>query len=105
MGSVLPSEVADQAAQSAVDMLGLKDVPSSEVVSRLLGLPIHDFVAKITPAVPLGPTIDGDVVPRQFSFESFAKDVAQMPGSKWTESILLGVCKLDVSLISDDGCS
>jgi carboxylesterase type B len=101
MGSVLPMDAADQAAKSVSTILGLENTPPSELVERLLAVPVQDLFTKTTPAIPLLPTVDGDIIPRPFTYETFARETAQMPGRQWVESIFLVYSKLDVgSLIN-----
>ncbi|KAK3381026.1 Alpha/Beta hydrolase protein [Podospora didyma] len=99
LGSVLPLEVADHAAQSAVAALGLKYASPSELVDRLLDVPVQDLFAKMSPAIPLLPTVDGDVISKQFSYHSFAEETTQMPGRQWIESILMVYSELDASIM------
>jgi hypothetical protein len=94
---MLPLDAADQTAKSTMTALGLQDAPSSEMVTRLLDLPAEDFFTKITPAIQLLPTVDGDIIPKQFTFESLSSEVGRMASSRWIESIFLAYSELDVS--------
>ncbi|KAK3681248.1 Alpha/Beta hydrolase protein [Podospora appendiculata] len=99
----LPMDAADQAAKSAIALLGLQDTSSTEMVERLLELPVHDLFAKMTSAVPFQPTVDGDIIPRPFTFDTFALETAQMKSRQWIERVLLVYSKLDASIMAYGG--
>lgn len=91
------TNAADQNSTIVKGLLGLENAPSTEIVARLLEIPIEDFLTKISPGISIGPVEDGDILPRQFTFGEYAQHVPQMPGTPQIESILLGYSKLDVS--------
>ncbi|KAK3312722.1 Alpha/Beta hydrolase protein [Apodospora peruviana] len=99
-----PLEVADKVAESAIAAAlaltsGLQEqdgFSNTDIVDRLLDLPA-------TAMEKLGlrplPTIDGDIIPMSFTFESFARETAQMAGTRWIESMLLVCSSADASII------
>ena len=92
----LPITAADQVAQAAVSALGLGNVPSSEVVQRLIDLPIDDLGTKIPPTIRMLPVIDGEVIPEQVTLKTFSQGIATIPGKEWVESIMMENSALDV---------
>ncbi|KAK3326934.1 carboxylesterase-like protein [Cercophora scortea] len=95
--------VMGQSAGAAMDLLGLQNTPSAGMVERLLELPVHDLFTKMTPAVPFLPTVDGDIIPRPFTFDTFASETAHMKSRQWIERVLLVYSKLDASIMAYAG--
>ncbi|KAH7137048.1 Alpha/Beta hydrolase protein [Dactylonectria estremocensis] len=97
------TNAADQNFTIVKGLLGLENVPSTEIVTRLLQMPIQDFLTKISPGISIGPVEDGDILPRQFTFGEYAQHIPKMPGTPQIESILLGYSKLDASIMAYSG--
>lgn len=95
----LPSFVGESTYLAVLRALGLEHLSPADRISAMLSLPIDDFYSKITPAFPLIPVIEDDLVPGTVSFDQIStsgSDVA-LPGKTWCESLLIGDCKFDVS--------
>lgn len=61
----LPIAAADGLPQGALGHLGLADVPSPEVVQRLLDVLTEDVWKRIPPDQPIVPVIDDEMVPTE----------------------------------------
>ena len=92
----LPITAADQIALTAVDALELGGIPSSEIVQRLIDLPIHDLGTKLPPTIPMLPVIDGEVIPEEVTLKTFSQGTTTMPGKEWVNSIMMESSSLDV---------
>lgn len=92
----LPIEVADHIAKGCISSLGLDNVPSSDLVQHLLDLPAEQLLEKVTPATPMLPVLDGDILPRSITLDDFENIGEIMPGVQWIESFLSGYSLADV---------
>lgn len=79
-------------------MLGLNIIEPADLFQKLLELPEEDFYMKIPPTHPYIPVIDGDIIPSQFTFESFSEGFDALPGKRQMEGILVCQSNFDVSL-------
>ena len=80
--------------------LGLEDLAVADRLKAMLSIPVESFYEKVSPAVPLLPVIDDELIPGMLNFHQISTDGIKvvLPGTKWCESLLIGDCKFDVSL-------
>ncbi len=58
----LPPVVCEAAYTSVLQCLGLEDLLATDRVKVLLSMPIEAFHQKVSPAIPLIPAIDGELI-------------------------------------------
>jgi hypothetical protein len=95
----LPLFVSEFAYSSVLKALDVDKLPPEQHVQALMDVPAEEYLTKITPAIPLTPVLDGDIITSNVTYAQWGdKEVArQLPGLKWCDSILIGDCQFDVS--------
>ncbi|KPM40140.1 hypothetical protein AK830_g6442 [Neonectria ditissima] len=96
----LSMEAADQIANHATTCLGVEGEHPSELVQGLLEAPMDKFWTAFPPTLPLLPVIDGDIIPREVTFELFSQGQEAMPSLKWIEGLMIGDSQLDGSIMA-----
>jgi hypothetical protein len=98
----LPAPVSEFVYASVAKDLGLENLSAMERVRVLADLPFEDLLSKVSPALPLMPVMDGDIIPGPVTFSQiYSADNAansKLAGKKWCESLLVGNCQADVSV-------
>ncbi|KAK4447163.1 Alpha/Beta hydrolase protein [Podospora aff. communis PSN243] len=96
-----PLEGAERSFQTAIQLLNPAEASSlsnTAQVQLLLDTPMADIRDKIGRKVPLGPVVDGEMIPRANSFVLMANPTEAeqtIPGTKWCKRILMGDCQMD----------
>ena len=95
----LPTFVADYSYVSVLESLGIENLSPADRIKALKGMEIDSFYSKVSPAVPLMPVIDNDIIPGTVDFSQISTKGSNtsLPGKTWCEDILIGDCKFDVS--------
>jgi len=94
-----PPKAAEGSFMAAVQLLDVAgDSISSEAgqVEVLLSASMADIRDKIGRKMPLGPVVDGDLVPQVNTFELMSdagKAEKVIPGMKWCKRIMMGDCQ------------
>ena len=97
-----PLQLAEQSFKTALQLFDGDASPTSDSdqVYRLLTAPMRDIRNKIGRKVPLGPLVDGDLIPAITTYSTLAnpaKTASRFPGLNWCKRILFGDCQMDVS--------
>lgn len=93
-------EHVEKAFTTVVEMLGAKDLPLQEQLTKLLDTPKESFVMKVTRQSSIGPIVDGDIIPRTTTFESLEDEddlIKMFPAIRHCKRIMMGDCQMDVS--------
>ncbi|KAB5580885.1 Alpha/Beta hydrolase protein [Coniochaeta sp. 2T2.1] len=96
-------EAAERSFKTAMQLFSSSEpgtVPSSNEaqVRRLLTAPMDEIRDKIGRKVPLGPLVDGGLIPRATSYALMADDAEAaklFPGMQWCRRIMIGDCQMD----------
>lgn len=98
-----PLEAAERSFKTAVQLLSIEDegVPLSDAdqVSKLVNASMEDIREKIGRKFPLGPLVDGEMVPRTTTYAQLADattTAALFPGRQWCKRVMTGDCQMDV---------
>ncbi|KEF60618.1 uncharacterized protein A1O9_02179 [Exophiala aquamarina CBS 119918] len=98
----LPPPVSEIAYSLSMKALDLEGLTVDERVAKLIHGPKSDLYEKITPAIPLLPVIDNEVVHPGPSYEELFGGATRvenvLPGTKWCQRILVGDCEFDASI-------
>ncbi len=89
---------ADENFQHTLRALGLQE---NSATKHLLQMDGQELVGKMVKAgTRNAPTIDDDICPAQFNFESIANERTNIPGQKWCEAAMIGDCQFDGNIQS-----
>ncbi|TVY80602.1 Lipase [Lachnellula suecica] len=94
----LPSHVAESIYAAVVDKLGLTAASSESRIKVFKEATVEELVAA-TSNFPLLPVIDGDVVTVPATYPQWSFQENLLPGTKWCESIMIGDCEMDSSIL------
>jgi len=99
----LPPFVAEFAYASVLESLGIKDLSPADRIKALIIMQFDLLYSKVSPAVPLMPVVDNDLIPGTVDFSQISTtgSDALLPGKTWCQDLLIGDCKFDVSRSSD----
>ncbi|KAK4207424.1 putative carboxylesterase [Rhypophila decipiens] len=95
-----PLEAAERTFRLAAGFLGASDKTEREQVKALLEASKDDIRDKIGRKVPLGPVVDGHMIPRVTTYSAMADpaEVAKLfPGMKHCRRVMFGDCQMDGS--------
>ncbi|KAF2869112.1 carboxylesteras-like protein [Massariosphaeria phaeospora] len=88
-----------------MEALGLETASAEDRIQRLLTITPDELVAKTPMAVPLGPFLDGDIIPSMTTFKALGDSSQNLesvaPGRQWCTELMIGDCKHDVCLLSE----
>ncbi|KAL2783217.1 Alpha/Beta hydrolase protein [Aspergillus keveii] len=99
--SLLPArspELLEKSFDRITQIFGMQDLPPTEQVKRLLAMPMHDLRSKVGRQIPVGPMVDGDLIPGITKFSTLANDAEVkmlFPGIEHCKRILVGDCAMD----------
>lgn len=94
------AELLETSFGRVAEVLGAKQLSPEEQVQKLLTVPMSEIREKVGRQIPIGPMLDGDMIPVQTTFEGLAdsKEVRRVfPGIAHCKRILIGDCQMDVS--------
>lgn len=93
-------ELLERSFGKVVDIFGWNNLSPAEQVQKLLDLPMEELRAKVGRQIPIGPMVDGDVIPEITTFHALANDAEAkrlFPGITHCKKIVMGDCQMDVS--------
>ncbi|KAH8587937.1 esterase/lipase [Bisporella sp. PMI_857] len=100
MLKTLPPPATEFAYNSVLEALGIQELGPEERIKKLLETPMDEIIGKLGPQIPLGPSVDGDIIPNRLSFEEAgSKASAALPGNTSVE-LLIGDVEFDGSIFS-----
>ena len=98
-----PLEAAERSFKTAVQLLSSEDegapLSDADQVAKLVNASMEDIREKIARKFPLGPLVDGEMVPRVTTYAQLADPVATadlFPGRQWCKRVMTGDCQMDV---------
>ncbi|KAL3464916.1 Alpha/Beta hydrolase protein [Aspergillus heterothallicus] len=104
--SLLPArrpELLERSFGKITQIFGTQDLSPADQVRSLLATPMHELRLKIGRQIPVGPMVDGDLIPETTKFKTVASDVEAkilFPGMKHCKRILVGDCAMDAMALA-----
>ena len=95
------TEQAEASYQSVVGVLDAAALSYKEQIQKLLEIPGEELVAKVGRKFPMGPLIDGDIIPQGTTFSAIRNQdelTKLFPGLNHCKRVLFGDCQVDVSI-------
>ncbi|PKS09653.1 hypothetical protein jhhlp_004272 [Lomentospora prolificans] len=91
-------EQAEASYNSVINILGARELSPTEQVQVLLKASKDDYAVKIGRKFPIGPLVDGTIIPVLTSYEALMdpeRTIRLFPGMRKCKRILVGDCQMD----------
>ncbi|KAJ5779251.1 Alpha/Beta hydrolase protein [Penicillium paradoxum] len=96
-------ELLEKSFSRIVDIFGWNNLSPGEQVQELLDLPMDELRAKVGRQIPIGPMVDGDIIPEITTFQTLANDAEVkrvFPGIEHCKKIIMGDCQMDAMALA-----
>lgn len=93
-------ELLEDSFERVMNVLGAKSFSPEKQIQKLLTIPMSKLRAKLGRRIPR-PMVDHDMIPKVTNFKDLAGETTVervFPGIKHCKRIIIGGCKMDVSL-------
>jgi len=101
-----PLAGAERTFKLAAGFLGAGGDTEETQVQTLLNASMQDIRDKIGRKVPLGPVVDGDMIPQATTYSALADEAKALklfPGIKRCKRVFFGDCQMDVRILPSVG--
>lgn len=94
-----PPQLLEKSFQQVVEGLGVQSASPEEQIRTLLEISLDQLRDHAGPLIPLGPMVDGDIIPRATTYQELSEGEPErlFPGIAHCKRIIMGDCQSDVS--------
>ncbi|BCS25481.1 uncharacterized protein APUU_50192S [Aspergillus puulaauensis] len=92
-----PPQLLEESFQQVVEGLGVQSASPEEQIRTLLEISLDQLRDHAGPRIPLGPMVDGDIIPRATTYQELSEGEPErlFPGIAHCKRIIMGDCQSD----------